>query len=86
MTQVVLGKDGKLTPLPKDAGKSGHKEGSSPCAFAGVAGTTILPEFPAAWLEFAPPTAEILPVRFATAVGRGLAAPPPLSTGPPVLI
>ena len=61
-----------------------HKNGAEPCAFA-MAAVPFAPVDPIV----APPAlarAEPIPhARLVTAPGRGLAAPPPLATGPPRL-
>lgn len=65
----------------------GHDKpgGDQPCSFAGLAFAALDPVAPAlaAPPEVASPAA---PRAGIVAIGRGLAAPPPPSTGPPVLI
>jgi hypothetical protein len=68
-------------------GKTGHDQSQPdhPCAFAGLGLALAEPTLPALAL---PPLARIeaLALRPLTiAIGRGLAAPPPPSTGPPLL-
>nr|WP_243852845.1 hypothetical protein [Sphingomonas naasensis] len=61
-----------------------HKAGDQPCAFAVAA----QPLAPAAQLALPHPVSRIEPIehaRLETIPGRGLAAPPPLATGPPHL-
>jgi len=71
------------------AGHDEHKQHDKqahdqPCAYAGLSFAAIDADAPPA--PVAPPHAEPLaPTSFAVAIGRGLAAPPPPSTGPPVL-
>lgn len=69
------------------AGTAGHKRGDEsrrdlPCAFAGLAIADVPPagiELAHVSLPAAPAPAPLL----SAAIGRGLAAPPPPSTGPP---
>jgi len=66
---------------PHDHGK---KHGDQPCAFAGLGMAFVETIAPAMIQEPAYPA--VLPQRIPTVVpGRGLAAPPPPSTGPPLL-
>lgn len=70
--------------LGKSAPEKHDKSGDSPCAFAMAA----QPLAPAAPLALPVPLPAAEPVRHArleTRPGRGLAAPPPLATGPPHL-
>lgn len=85
-TQIIdldTGKSVELSKLPKNAKKTGSD--TSPCVFAGV-------------VAMAPPISAAEPVEFRVShqvdfafvrdlrPGRGIAAPPPPSTGPPSLI
>jgi hypothetical protein len=54
-----------------------------PCTFAGLALPWTAPAEPAQPVP-APERADIRPVALVAAVGRGLSAPPPPSTGPPL--
>lgn len=68
-------------------GKPAAEQTSHPCIFAGFGVALDLPSFTAigAPLLLA---AEALPpfARFVVAIGQGLAAPPPPSTGPPIIL
>jgi hypothetical protein len=64
---------------------AGHDQGDHPCTFAGLGMAAALPDLP---------SMPVLPVAIAVppllafgmvAIGRGLAAPPPPATGPPML-
>jgi hypothetical protein len=62
--------------------KSPDKQDKAPCPFAAFAAAIALPGF--ADLPIVAAAADRLPLLFhAVSVGRGLAAPPPPSTGPP---
>lgn len=66
-------------------GKPGEGQADHPCVFAGVAALLDLPsgiDLPAAPLVFA--AAPPLFAGTVVAIGHGLAAPPPPSTGPPI--
>jgi len=65
-------------------GKPGEGQADHPCVFAGFAALLDLPSS-AGVLDAPRLTAPVLPALVATAVaiGHGLAAPPPPSTGPP---
>ena len=70
-----------------DPSKEGHKDdsGNKGCAFA-AAGMPMLPALvDNAAIISAPDTPPMASDFEAVAIGRGLAAPPPPSTGPPVL-
>ncbi|RHW16795.1 hypothetical protein D1610_13800 [Sphingomonas gilva] len=54
-----------------------------PCAFAGLAMAGDLPDVAALLEAAALPIATPLATRSSTAIGQGLAAPPPPATGPP---
>lgn len=81
MTKAVLGKDGKLQQLPEDE----HETSDRQCAFAGMVMAGTLPNISDAQSLLISLLQE-LPAQFcAVAIGRGLAAPPPPATGPPIL-
>ncbi|AQR72912.1 hypothetical protein [Sphingomonas sp. LM7] len=61
-----------------------HKASDQPCAFA-MAAQPIAPPAPVILPQLLPAAEPVRHVRFEAAPGRGLAAPPPLSTGPPRL-
>ncbi len=67
-----------------DPGK--QHQGDSPCVFAGLGATHDVPvvAMPALPTLTSPIVARLLAVT--VSIGRGLAAPPPPSTGPPTLI
>jgi hypothetical protein len=67
-----------------DSGRHPDTAGDHPCAGAGVG---VALETPALDLAVAPalPPSATLAVRPASAIGHGLAAPPPPATGPPFL-
>ena len=65
----------------KQHDKQGHDQ---PCAYAGLSFAALDADSPLSLI--ATPLAQALPpVPFAVTIGRGLAAPPPPSTGPPAL-
>jgi hypothetical protein len=57
-----------------------------PCAFGAMAMAADLPAHSAPAFAAMRPAAVMLPPDYLTSVGRGLAAPPPPATGPPILI
>ena len=70
--------------IGKPAPAEHHKSPDQPCAFA-MAAQPLAPA-DALILPAPQPAAEpIRPIPFEAAPGRGLAAPPPLATGPPLL-
>ena len=69
---------GKPTPAEH------QKSPDQPCAFA-MAAQPLAPADPLILPMPHPVVEPIRPVRFEAAPGRGLAAPPPLATGPPLL-
>lgn len=76
--QVVVPLGGKHDASKDQAGKH------SPCAFAGMA-AALDPAFASADL-LSPATEPVRqPAALSVAIGRGLAAPPPPQTGPPVI-
>ena len=79
MVSAWVDADGKLHQGEKDPSQRGDQK----CAFSALAGAPAMPDH--AVVDFVPAGAE--PISFAeqgqVAVGRGLAAPPPPSTGPP---
>lgn len=69
---------------PGDGSKGNDHDGKDPCPYGALAAPVDTPETLALAAPLAP-TAPVTPLDRATiAVGRGLAAPPPPSTGPPV--
>ena len=78
--------DGSMMSGDHDAGKQSHDPGTDrPCAFAAVGLAVDMP-IPAPLLAPAPPPAFIALLSQAPGnPGRGLAAPPPPSTGPPAI-
>ncbi len=65
-------------------GKAGHGA-DQPCAFAGLGLAMAEPLSPPRLVPPAPGRTTPHAIHAAVAVGRGLAAPPPPSTGPPLL-
>ena len=66
-----------------DSDKSKHDMANQPCSFAAATVDLPWPDAPAA--IFTPTDSDLQFDRFhAVALGRGLAAPPPPSTGPPI--
>jgi len=64
---------------------AGQDQGDHPCTFAGLGMAAALPDLPPAPdlpAAISVPTLIMLGI---VAVGRGLAAPPPPATGPPIL-
>jgi hypothetical protein len=61
--------------------KQGHDQ---PCAYAGLSFAALDADAPLS-LVAAPVAQPLPPMPLAVAIGRGLAAPPPPSTGPPAL-
>jgi len=78
--------DGSMMSGDHDAGKQSHDPGTDrPCAFAAVGLAVDMP-IPAPLLAPAPAPAFIALLSQAPGnPGRGLAAPPPPSTGPPAI-
>jgi hypothetical protein len=78
--------DGSMMSGDHDAGKQSHDPGTDrPCAFAAVGLAVDMP-IPAPLLAPAPPPAFVALLSQAPGnPGRGLAAPPPPSTGPPTV-
>jgi hypothetical protein len=72
---------------PDHGGDADHKKpgGDQPCAYAGLAFAALDQAMAALEAPFDAPSSAVPPAMVA-AVGRGLAAPPPPSTGPPHLI
>lgn len=71
------------------AGHDKHKQHDKqahdqPCAYAGLSFAALDAEAPTP-LVAVPVTQALPPAPFTVAIGRGLAAPPPPSTGPPAL-
>ncbi|TGX55853.1 hypothetical protein E5A73_01635 [Sphingomonas gei] len=66
-------------PVPEE-----HKKGDQPCAF-GVAAQPLAPADPLALPLPSLHAEPVRHVRLEAAPGRGLAAPPPRATGPPLL-
>lgn len=83
MTKAILGKDGTLKELP-EGGE--HETSENPCAFAGIAMGGALPDMAAARARLNAVSRELPAQTYSVSIGRGLAAPPPPATGPPVLI
>lgn len=76
--------DAALTRTGQSHDNTPSSSHDQPCTFAGLATPWTAP----AALEPATPApapAEIRPATLAAAIGRGLPAPPPPSTGPPIL-
>ena len=81
MVTAWLGADGKLNdgkPTPK-------KPANEQCAFAALAGSFVAPETSSHELRVVVPEMAEFASPKTVAVGRGLAAPPPPSTGPPAI-
>jgi hypothetical protein len=72
------------SPAPEESDHhKGGGQGDQPCAFAGLALAAADPDPP---VLLAPsPSQTQQPPLSSVAIGRGLAAPPPPSTGPPIL-
>jgi hypothetical protein len=68
---------------PQHDGKSKHDMAGQPCAFAAAAADLPRPDFGAAFKPLAPAEPIFIPL-LAVQIGRGLAAPPPPQTGPPL--
>lgn len=83
MTQAVLGKDGKLRDLPT---QNDQEKPDASCAFAGMAMAGTLPGSAPAQTKPFSAAQPFAPHHYTVTVGRGLAAPPPPATGPPILI
>ena len=71
------------------AGHDKHKQHDNkghdqPCAFAGLSFAALDAEAPSPLIAL-PTVTPLPPISMAVAIGRGLAAPPPPSTGPPAL-
>lgn len=85
---VYVGPDGQRAEQPDTPadGHSGKTSADHPCAFSGLAqafsaevAAAVAPALPVAAAPILGPTSR-------TAPGRGLAAPPPPSTGPPLTV
>lgn len=64
-----------------------HRAEEHPCAFAGLALALAEPVAPGVALAPVPARASaVVPAATGAAIGRGLAAPPPPATGPPILV
>lgn len=83
--QVVDLDTGKLLDASKLPGKSDGKSNNAPCVFA-VTAPMASPPVAAEPVVFQRAFAADFVVALAVAPGRGIAAPPPPSTGPPTLI
>ncbi len=68
---------------PQHDGKSKHDIAGQPCAFAASAADLPRPDLAAALKPLAPAEPIFLAL-LAVEIGRGLAAPPPPQTGPPL--
>jgi hypothetical protein len=80
LTEVTIDADGKVhRTSPHDKSKA-----DAPCAFAGVGAALDVVEPVAELAAFAHIHATM--AQKASDIGQGLAAPPPPSTGPPILI
>ena len=83
--QVVDLDTGKLLDASKLPGKPDGKTSSTPCVFA-VTAPMASPPVAAEPVVFQRVYAADFVVALAVAPGRGIAAPPPPSTGPPILM
>lgn len=63
----------------------GHADGDHPCTFAGLAAALVEPLLPPLPAPSAGAAMPRKPAADLVGVGRGLAAPPPPATGPPLL-
>jgi Protein of unknown function (DUF2946) len=77
-----LDKSGRIH---KDTPAKGQHD-PQPCGFGALALGAVTPSVLAVEPPILPSDIAVFPQSFAVAVGRGLAAPPPPSTGPPILI
>ncbi len=77
--KVALQTGGKQSQPGKE-----HQAKDSPCAFTALAGLADLPQLAQLALPVVP-AQEIAASSHAVSVGRGLAAPPPYQTGPPLI-
>ncbi len=69
---------------PGDGPKSSDHDGKDPCPYGALTAPVDTPAAVALAARLAPTAPVIQPLTKAIAVGHGLAAPPPPSTGPPV--
>ena len=83
--QVVDLDTGELLDASKLPGKSDNKNSSTPCVFA-TSAPMASPLAAAEPIVFQREFAADFVIALAVAPGRGIAAPPPPSTGPPTLI
>ena len=80
LTEVTIDADGKIhKSSPHDKSKA-----DAPCAFAGVGAAIDVFDPVAALAAFG--HVDATTAQQASHIGQGLAAPPPPSTGPPILI
>jgi hypothetical protein len=81
-----LGHDGTIKDSPPENSDDDKSHSDSPCIFSGVSVANLhdlaAAEMASAIIE----TRQNSPRNNTTAIGRGLAAPPPPATGPPLLI
>ena len=78
--QALLAEHG--VPIPNDT----PPPHDAPCAFAGFGHALAVPLLPVLLLPALAIFAPVAATRLTIAIGRGLAAPPPPSTGPPTTI
>ncbi|HZC16403.1 MAG TPA: hypothetical protein VE309_06565 [Caulobacteraceae bacterium] len=86
LAMVICTGRGPVQLHPDAPGKAPHSHAGTICAFAGHAGASLVPDLaaPRRVAFFAPAALVLRAVRLAP--GRGLAAPPPPSTGPPSVL
>jgi hypothetical protein len=78
----ILTIDGHVKDLPVEDGRPRH---DSVCPYSGhAAASTLAQAYPADWFLAAVGTDRHVPVALGLTPGRGMAAPPPPSRGPPV--
>ncbi|MDQ8755634.1 hypothetical protein RCO27_05280 [Sphingosinicella sp. LHD-64] len=75
--------DAALAGTEQDHDETPSSPNDQPCTFAGLALSWVAPDQPVGLIP-APGPADIRPIALVAAVGRGLPAPPPPSTGPPL--
>jgi hypothetical protein len=84
--QAWLGHDGIIKNAPPENSDDDKSHSDNPCIFSGVAVANIHEIAAPEIVSAIPEATQNSPLNNTTTIGRGLAAPPPPATGPPLLI